>query len=341
MADHLEDHHFYCGECLLSFTCPLLVPIHFQLEHEFRCACDQRFSDRVELLTHMEDVGCRFPFPIEASKPGVTQLARTDRKSKIVATRRSLADGAFDAVNACIRKTDDGFSCSVCGRVCARRYRLWQHVKKSHSEVVKKMESWHLKAVIQKYCAVVGEAMACTVCGKPYLKRHNFYEHVCAEHTLEISQITVDDLGEVEEQDAEKYSILTVLSNRFYARVKGKYRCLICRGLSPSLHAVSRHLRRHGKELKERLDKSNVENGKLNTERNGSGLKQKSPSSRRSEVVVRRPKQELEFLRGYITKKEAFYYCLLCSAKSTKKGYLYQHLAVRHDDILGEPLSPL
>lgn len=364
MTERLEDHHFYCGECLLPFTCPFLVPIHFQLEHEFRCVCDRSFSNRVELLTHMEKVGCRFPFSIEGSKPTATQLSTTKQKSKLTETRRSLADGAFDAVGTLIRKTDHGFSCSVCEKVSMRRFHLWQHVIKSHSTVVTKVASRHLKTVVQKYSAVVGETLACIVCGKPYLKRFNLYEHVCNEHKHEISQITVDS-AKVGEQNVEEKSSFTVLCNRFYAKVReGRYRCLICRSSSPSLQGIAKHLRDHGKKLKEYFDKSvigatlsrqkktcirstrndlsdkyNVENEKLKTENDDSGLSQKPPASLRPELVVKRPEQELEFLRGYIAEKETFYHCQLCPTKSTRKGYLYHHLATRHDDILGETLS--
>ena len=54
---------YYCGVCSVSFQCPKRVETHHKVEHQHVCACGTKFDDKPSLLVHMEEVGCRFPFP--------------------------------------------------------------------------------------------------------------------------------------------------------------------------------------------------------------------------------------------------------------------------------------
>lgn len=339
----LEAHHFCCGDCLKSYSCPVLVTVHHRIEHEFRCSCERIFDSKTSLMKHMNASGCRFPFAVEESSEAV------DRNSdvKTATLNGTIRKDNFDPVVACMRHTDDGFLCNVCDdKVTTSRSQMLRHVTEMHGSTISELSNWHLNVVVSKHSVVAGEVRLCVYCGKVTVEKKIMYLHLCSEHKDETGPHIVD----LKKIRGKTQLVRNIPHNHLYAKLEsGRRCCQFCSFYCPSRRLMAAHLRTHQRLLKERLREilKDVKFCKvsrrtkwlcsMSAKPSKSWVGEKNICNKNNSQVFFDRKQriaKIRLLSRYIRACGLGYKCRLCPIRRSKKCNLFEHIEAKHDNVL-------
>lgn len=339
----LEAHHFCCGDCLKSYSCPVLVTVHHRVEHEFRCACERLFDSKTSLIKHMNASDCRFPFAVEEFSEAV------DRNCDVKTAK--LNGGidckySFDPVEACMRHVDDGLLCNVCDKMSTDRSQMLCHITEVHGSTISDLSNWHLNVVVSKHSVVAGEVRLCIYCGKVGVEKKNMYLHLCSEHKDKTGPHAVD----LKKIRGKTQLVRTIPHNHLYAKLDSSRRCCqFCSFCCPSLRLMVAHLRKHQRILKERLGEilkdmtvckvSRRTNWlcSMSTKANKSWVGEKNICNKNNSQGFFDRKQrvaKIRMLSHYIKACGLGYKCRLCPRRSSKKSNLFQHIEAKHENVL-------
>lgn len=342
-AMDLEAHHFCCGDCLKSFSCPVLVTVHHRVEHEFRCACERLFDSKMSLVKHMNASDCRFPFAVEEF------FETIDRNFDVeTATLNESIDYkcSFDPMAACIRHIDDGLLCIVCDKMSTDRTEMLCHITEMHGSTLSDLSNWHLNVVVGKHSVVAGEVRLCIYCGKVGVEKRYMYLHLCSEHKDE----TGPHIADLKKIRGKTQLVRTIPLNRLYAKLEnGRMCCQFCSFYCPSLRLMVAHLRTHQKLLKEMLGEVLKDmtfckvSGRTKwlasmpakTSKGWVGGKNICNKNNSQGFFDRKQrKSRINVLSRYIRACGLGYKCRLCPRRSSKRSNLFQHIEAKHENVL-------
>lgn len=339
----LEAHHFCCGDCLKSYSCPVLVTVHHRVEHEFRCACERHFDSKTSLIKHMNASDCRFPFAVEEFSKAIDGncVVKTAKVNGSIDHKYS-----FDPVDACMRHIDDGLLCNVCDKMSTDRSQMLCHITEVHGSTISDLSNWHLNVVVSKHSVVAGEVRLCIYCGKVNVEKKYMYLHLCSEHKDKTGPHVVD----LKKIRGNTQLVRAIPHNHLYAKLDSSRRCCqFCSFCCPSLRLMVTHLRKHQKILKERLGEILKDMTVCKVSRRTNWLCSMSAKASKSwvgekNICTKNNSQgffggkqriaKIRMLSRYIRACGRSYKCRLCPSRSSKRSNLYRHIEAKHENVL-------